>query len=64
MSREFGYSFQISTEEMDKVNESRRGESYKDDAADVLIHSKVTKDELTKSSFEVTVECGCNSKEY
>lgn len=63
MSREFGYSFQMTTEEMDKIHESRREKIYKDETGTMLIHSKTTTNELTKSPFEV-LEYGCNSEGY
>jgi hypothetical protein len=65
VSREFGFGFAISLEDLEKVNKKREGKKYSDeDAAKKIRGNSSNKAPLTQSPFVVEFEYGANNQGY
>jgi hypothetical protein len=63
-SGEFGFGFDLSKEEVDEVNFTRRGKEYKDKDAAKKIRGNAEKHPLTTSPFVVEFEFGIANEGY
>ncbi len=61
VSREFGFGFYISLEDIEKVNKKREGAHYSDKDAAKKIRGNTMKAPLTESSCAVEFKCGANN---
>jgi len=64
VSREFGFGFYISLEDLEKVNKEREGKKYSDEDAAKKVLGNSFKAPLTKSPFVVEFEYGANNQGY
>jgi hypothetical protein len=65
VSREFGFGYDISLEDLEKVNKKREGTHYSDqDAAKKIKGNSSMKASLTESPFVVKFEYGANNQGY
>ena len=62
--REYGFGFELSAEEIEKVNRKQRGELYVDEEAAMLKNGKKNKPDLESSPFVVESEYGAQAKGY
>jgi hypothetical protein len=64
VSREFGFGFYLSPEDLEKVNRKREGTKYSDEDAAKKIRGNSSKAPLTESPFVVEFEYGANNQGY
>jgi hypothetical protein len=64
VSREFGFGFYISLEDLEKVNKEREGKKYSDEDAAKKVLGNSFKAPLTKSPFVVEFEYVANNQGY
>ena len=64
VSRGFGYGYNLSEDDLAKVNEYRKNKKYLEEAATMNIHHKIEKDPLTESPFVRWLDYGQNNKGY
>ena len=64
VSREFGFGYFISIEDLEKVNKKREGKHYSDELASKKIKGNTMKAPLTESPFVVEFEYGANNQGY
>jgi hypothetical protein len=63
-SREFGFGMNITDEELQKINETRRGKKYADEAAAIAKRGTADKKDLKHSPFIIEFEYGANNEGY
>lgn len=63
-SREFGFGFAITPEQLKKVNEKRVGERYVDKEAAKLKRGKIQKEPLISSPFYIKFEYSAQKEGY
>jgi hypothetical protein len=63
-SRETGFGLTISALQMEEINNTRRGQTYKDVDAALAIHGQALKKDLKESPFVVYFELGMNNEGY
>jgi hypothetical protein len=66
VSREFGYSYELTQEELKKVNEYRKNKRYQDEKAAVMVlgSAEKQKTKITSTPFEVKIEYGSQLEGY
>ena len=64
VSREFGFGYQMTQDDLEKVNKTRAGSEYSDKDASTKIRGNTRKLPLTQSPFVVEFEYGANSEGY
>jgi hypothetical protein len=64
VSREFGFGFELTTEQLQEVNAKRVGEKYKDETAAKKKHGTELKQPLTTSPFYLEFEYGASFEGY
>ena len=64
VSREFGFGYYLSLDDLEKVNKKREGAKYSDEEAAKKITGNTMKAPLTQSPFVVEFEYGANSQGY
>ena len=63
-SREMGFGWDLSVEQLEKVNVIRRGKKYHDEDAAVEVNGSADKPDLTKSPFKIFFQPGANEEKY
>ena len=64
VSRKFGFGFTLTQEQLQTVNQARRGQKYSDEAAANEKRGSADKKDLTDSPFVVEFEYGANAQGY
>jgi hypothetical protein len=64
VSREFGFGINLTQEQLQKVNQARRGMKYSDEVAAKETRGKADKLALTSSPFVIEFEYGANNQGY
>ena len=64
VSRDFGYGHDLTTTQLEQVNDFRKGKVYLDVEAAMHVHGKKEKDELTTSPFVRWLDYGANFEGY
>ena len=64
MSRELGFGVVISQEQLDEINQTRRGKEYTDKDAAKFVHNDTAKKDLTESPFVKSFEYGQSAEGY
>jgi len=63
-SREFGFGFDMTPDELARVNHKRKGKSYEDTVAAMDVRGSEKKEPLLESPFVVKLEYGANKDGY
>ena len=63
-SREFGFGYKLNPEQLQKVNQKRRGTMYKDDEAATEVLDRKEKRDLTVTPFKRIFDPGANDEGY
>ena len=63
-SRETGFGVKVSRLQLDKINETRRGQNYVDLDAALAVHGQVAKKDLQEAKFVVSFKLGANNEGY